>query len=176
MRARRGVDSWDAIKWIPRILLFAISLVLILYIFATIITVTYDPNTLMAESFATEIASSQAFENPAYPNRISLEDFTNDSLNTTFKWKSPAQSSNLVTTLVFAPVSARVTLSSLDGSFGQKAVYFQRGTFDALNQLYIQSAHSSVVLAKDTEIVRVIDEKDPDVTMPGLLTIEVLVP
>lgn len=179
MLGRRGVDSWDAIKWIPRISLFAISLVLVLYIFATITTVSYDPNVLTAESFAPMIMTSNAFVDPTYLGRIDLSRFTSTNLDRTFPWKDPNDPKNAqsaVSELVFAPVSARLTLSSPDSSFSTKITYYQKRTFDALDQLYVSSAHSSVVFSKDTEIVKVIDPNAPEKAMPGLLTIEVLVP
>ena len=180
MHGRRGVDSWESVKWLPRFLVFAMSLVLILYIFAVAISVDYDPVGLKADTTIAQFLYSDVFTSPHDRSAIALERFTDSSIEQAYpsmdsEEADPDSDRPIIDVLVFAPISARFVLTSLDGSFDTREVYYERDTFMRLRELYIGRERSSIAFARAHNIVRVINESEPERIMPARLTIEVIV-
>ncbi len=177
MHGRRGQDAWDAIKWIPRFMIFTVCLVLVLYIFSVLISVQYDAPTLKATSFNAMVLFSDAFSPPNDPGTIALGRFSKESLLDLFVSESEEASYEeevLVEEFIFAPVGIRVELSSIDGSFDTRELFYEQRTFEVLRGLYIDG-RSTVSFVRSENLVRVIDESEPSVRMPGKLVIEVIV-
>ena len=178
MRGKRGLDSWDAIKWIPRFLIFTLCLILIMYIFGMLISVEYDARAVKAESAAALLVFSDVFSHPDDPSAISLERFVASRLEGIYPPDDEVvddDSETIVRELRFAPISARLELSSIEGAFETRELFYEEETFARLREFYVSRERSSVRFVRSENLVRVIDPEDVSRTHLGLLTIEVLV-
>lgn len=177
MLGKKGLDSWQAIKWIPRFLLFTLCLILVMYIFAMLINVDYDARGVRAESAVALLVYSDAFSYGDDPSAIDIERFTESSLEAIFPPIESEEESDdvIVRVLRFAPVSARLELTSIDGMFESREVYFEQETFERLRELYLGRDRSAIRFVRSENLVRVINASDPSWTHLGRLTVEVLV-
>lgn len=160
-------------------MIFTLCLVLVLYIFSMLISVQYDAPTLKASSVNAMVLVSGVFSAQNDPGVVSLDRFSEESLSDLFvseeaEASSPEEGDVLVEEFRFSPVAARFMLSSTDGSFEDKELFYEERTFQTLRRLYVEG-RSSVVFERSENLVRVVDESDPLVRMPGKLVIEVIV-
>jgi hypothetical protein len=175
----RGVDSWQAIKWIPRFILFAVCIVLILYIFSALLSLDYDADSLRARSFANMIILSDVFASEDQPGVIMLDRFGDGTLESLFLAYSTETSADvgdepLVEELVFAPAAARLRLVGFDDSFEEREAFYEKETFETLRELYVGGGES-VRYQRSVHFVRVVDPEDAFVVIPARLEIEVVV-
>lgn len=185
MLGDRGVGSaWEAVKWIPRFLLLTLCLIIVIYIFSVLISVDYDARSLHAESSLALFAFTDAFSHPDDPSAISYEKFSEATLTDIYplmEQPDPDDEEVLVRELRFAPVSARLTLTSMDELLEESEIPFEKITlsyeeesFDALRELYIDRERSAIRYARSENVVRVVLD-DSARTVLGRLTIEVLI-
>lgn len=179
MHDNRGVGlAFQALKWVPRFLLLTLCLIVIIYIFSVLISVEYDARGIRAESALALFVFSDVFSHAADPSAISLERFASSSFEQHYpliEVDHVEDSEVVVRELRFAPMSARITLSSMDGSFDERVIFYEQDTFESLQELYIGRDRSRVRYARSENIVRVITDSEPVRTVLGRMTVEVFV-
>lgn len=176
MLGNRGSDAWEAIKWIPRFILIALCLVLIVYIFSVFINVDYDAQAVRADHAVATILFSDAFSHSEDPDAIDLSQFTGEAIAEIYPLiEREEQEDVLVEVLEFAPISARLTLSSLGEPFETTVVYYEQDTYETLEEFYLEGARSSIRYARSENLVRVYPEPDSAEPTLARLTIEVLI-
>ena len=161
-------------------MIFTLCLVLILYIFSMLISVQYDAPALKASSVNAMVLLSGVFSPHNDPGAVSLDRFSEDALSELFvgdetEDSSPAEGDVLVEEFTFSPVAIRFVLSSIDGSFDDREIFYEERSFQTLRQLYVEG-RTSIAFTRSENFVRVVDESDPRAArMPGRLVVEVIV-
>ena len=143
-----------------------------------LIDVDYDARAVRAETGAALFVFSDAFSHPADPSALSIERFAAASLYELYPPVDREEESEddvLVRELRFSPLSARLELSSIEGTFQTLEVFYEKDTFEQLREFYVSRERSNVRFVRSENIVRVINDSDPSRTHLGLLTVEVIV-
>ena len=128
LKGRKGQDSWEIIKWFPRIFMILLIVLFCYYLFISFWDIDYDTKTSRSAAIHPKILHSMVFSYAnndcsqndqrieciiSRPNRIYLDNFNEKSLERIFYYNDTTATDTLVQ-LYAAPFSAKITLQYYD--------------------------------------------------------------
>jgi len=147
LKSRRGQDSWEIIKWFPRILILLLIVLFCYYLFISFWDIDYDTKTSRSAAIHPKILHSMIFSYAnddctqndqrteciiSRPNLIYLDNFNEQNLQRIFYYKKDPPTDTLVQ-LYTAPFSAKIILQYYDDvqeELIEKELYLNKRDYD----------------------------------------------
>lgn len=161
----RGFALDEMIIYFVRFFSMILVIVTVYFFFSQAYGITLETRDVRADALPMRILESGAISDAlGNPTRISLSRFTSSSLDERFVWESA------IDTAITAPVTARLTLRSHDGSFDERTIHLYEEAFSFYSRSIIETS-ASAAISRSTVAVSVVTK---DGVVPGTLEFEVI--